>query len=71
MLVQDGNDTITLEIGSQGTLFPKCQVTDYVLRGEELENYSLFSFVQDTYENWMGSAGESGSTSQANSRRPG
>ena len=62
---------IMLEIGSQGTLFPKCQVTDYVLHGEELEDYSLFSFVQDTYENWIGSAGESGSTLQANSRGPG
>ncbi|KAM5532632.1 hypothetical protein V8D89_013676, partial [Ganoderma adspersum] len=44
------NETVTLELASAGRLITKCQVTDYMLRGPELDDYSLFTFVRNTYE---------------------
>ncbi len=47
---QDGNDNVTLELGSHGRIYAKSQVTDYMLRGEDIEGYNLFEFIRDTYE---------------------
>lgn len=41
---------MTLELSSERTLQFKCQITDYRLRGKELENYSVLDFFTDTYE---------------------
>ncbi|KAK7016117.1 hypothetical protein R3P38DRAFT_2786484 [Favolaschia claudopus] len=47
---EDGNDIVTLGVDSTGQLFAKCQVTDYLARGDELSGYNLVDFFVDTYE---------------------
>lgn len=47
---QEANECITLDIGHDGRLYSKCQVTDYMLRGHELEHLNVMSFFVDTYE---------------------
>lgn len=70
---QNGNEHVTLEVNGNGTLYAKCQLTDYALRGRELEDFSVFAFVMDTYETKVRSAdrdAERGPDSDA-ARRPG
>lgn len=44
---------MTLELDHSGRLYTQNQVTDYVLRGDALENYSVLDFFMDTYESTM------------------
>ena len=37
-------------MSSQGTLYAKSQVTDYLVCGNQLETYNVVSFFADTYE---------------------
>jgi hypothetical protein len=39
-----------LDVDSEGKIFPKCQATDYQLRGDLLEDYNVLDFFMDTYE---------------------
>jgi hypothetical protein len=41
---------VTLDIDSVGQIFAKCQVTDYICRGEALASYNMLDFFVDTYE---------------------
>ncbi|PSS32096.1 hypothetical protein PHLCEN_2v2137 [Hermanssonia centrifuga] len=48
---EDGDDMITLDITPEGGhVYAKSQVTDYQLRGDELEECNVHDFFRDTYE---------------------
>jgi hypothetical protein len=47
---QGENDIVTLDIDDGGRIFAKCQVTDYKLRGEQLERYNMLDYFTHTYE---------------------
>lgn len=47
---QDGNAQVTIELGANGRVHAKSQVTDYMLRGEGLDSLNLLQFITDTYE---------------------
>jgi len=48
--MEEENDTITLEVDSHGVMYPKSQVTDYMVRGDALEEYNLIEFFMNTYK---------------------
>ncbi len=64
---------MTLDVSSTGMLYVKSQLTDYMLRGSELEDYSVYSFVMDTYDTAIRPGdGEEGVQDQSDAaRRPG
>lgn len=39
-----------LDLGQDGHLYHRCQPTDYVLWGDELDDSNVISFFVDTYE---------------------
>ena len=41
---------MTLEVRTGGQLYVRSQLEDYTMRGNELESYSFFEFIIDTYE---------------------
>ncbi len=41
---------ITLDLNPRGQIYAKNQVTDYRLRGEELDSYNIYDYFTDTYE---------------------
>jgi hypothetical protein len=41
---------VTIGIDSGGQIFAKSQVTDYLLRGEDLSQFNLLRFFVDTYD---------------------
>ncbi|KAF8484113.1 hypothetical protein JB92DRAFT_3131919 [Gautieria morchelliformis] len=47
---EDGNDKVILEGSPDKGLTIKCQVIDYKLHGDELEEYNLIDFFVDTYD---------------------
>ncbi|PSR77379.1 hypothetical protein PHLCEN_2v7930 [Hermanssonia centrifuga] len=44
------DEFITLDTNSGGRIYARSQVTDYALRGNELERYSVYEFFLNTYE---------------------
>ncbi len=65
---------MTLELGAHGRIYAKSQVTDYMLRGDELQSHSLYEFMQDTYETDLSPAerqGEPADVDDDTARRPG
>ncbi|EMD31208.1 hypothetical protein CERSUDRAFT_78293 [Gelatoporia subvermispora B] len=47
----DGShDKVSLDTDNAGRIYPKCQLTDYALRGEQLGDMNVYSFFMDTYE---------------------
>ncbi len=48
--LQKQNENVTLEVSSNGTIYAKSQVTDYVLRNNAFSDLSLFDFTRHTYE---------------------
>ncbi|PSS19942.1 hypothetical protein PHLCEN_2v3115 [Hermanssonia centrifuga] len=44
------DEMITLDFNGGGRLYARSQVTDYVLRGDELEHYSVYEMFLNTYE---------------------
>ncbi|EMD32190.1 hypothetical protein CERSUDRAFT_99591 [Gelatoporia subvermispora B] len=44
------SDKVSLDTDNAGRIYPKCQVTDYILRGEQLDGMNVYSFFMDTYE---------------------
>jgi hypothetical protein len=50
---QDGNEILTLDTDSAGRIYPKSQVTDYMLHGEELQGNNIVEFFVNTYEDDM------------------
>ncbi len=70
--MQDGNENVTLDLSSAGNLFAKSQLTDYVLRGEELASFSVFRFIRDSYDaNVRGSEPSKPAMHEDATRRPG
>ena len=43
-------DIVVLELDSSGRLFPCSQVTDYMCRGDDLEDYNVLDFITETYD---------------------
>lgn len=43
-------DVITLDVESGGHLIARSVVEDYMLRGNELEHFSIMDFVVNTYK---------------------
>ena len=41
---------ITLDVDSSRWIYAKSQMTDYICRGEELEDYNLLDYFTETYE---------------------
>ncbi len=39
-----------MDVSSAGNLYAKSQLTDYVLRGDALADFSVFRFIKDTYD---------------------
>ncbi len=70
---QHGNENVTLDVSSDGTIYAKSQLTDYVLRGEALAEYSIFRFMMDTYDSPVRRNEESTGADDAGdgARRPG
>ncbi|KAF8313900.1 uncharacterized protein EI90DRAFT_3179477 [Cantharellus anzutake] len=52
-------------MAQNGTVQARSQLNDYMLRGTELEGYSLYNFLQDTYEEWTARAFRSGEANDA------
>jgi len=44
------NDIVILELDSTGRLFACSQVTDYMCRGDGLEDYNVLDFITETYD---------------------
>ena len=44
------NDIVILELDSTGRLFACSQVTDYMSRGDDLEDYNVLDFITETYD---------------------
>ncbi len=44
------NDVVTLDLNSQGRLYGKSQITDYIFRGDDLADYNIVQYFTDTYE---------------------
>ena len=51
---QPTDDILELDINMQGHIFPRNQVTDYVCRGEALQQHSILEFFVNTYEEDLG-----------------
>lgn len=60
---------VTLDIGSNGRVFARSQTRDYALRGPELESYSVWQFIKDTYEVDMTAADRRAAANPEDSRR--
>lgn len=43
-------ENVTLDIDTSGHVYPKNQVTDYILRGDFLESMNVLDFFVETYE---------------------
>ncbi len=57
-----------------GRIYAKSQVSDYMLRGDELQSHSLYQFMQDTYETDLSPAERAAPPADENDdseRRPG
>ena len=44
------SSTVSVVLHSNRRLYTQSQIEDYVLQREELENYSFFSFIVNTYK---------------------
>ena len=53
-LFQPTDDILELDIDMQGHIFSRNQVTDYVCRGEALQQHSVLEFFVNTYEEDLG-----------------
>ena len=51
---QNGNEVLSLAIDSFGKFYPKCQLTDYKLRGTPFESSNIIDYFVDTYEEKVG-----------------
>ncbi len=49
-MLQNIDEMITLDFNGVGRLYARSQVTDYALRGDELEHLSVYEFFSKTYE---------------------
>lgn len=47
---EEQEDNVEIAIDEQGRLVPRSQIEDYTYRGAQLEQYSILSFLVDTWE---------------------
>ncbi len=61
---------MTLDVSSEGRIYAKSQVTDYVLRGDTLSDCSLFEFVKNTYDGQLRPQDNAASTDEGRDKNP-
>jgi hypothetical protein len=64
------NELVELTIDKNGRIAARTNVTDYKLRGVELESFSFYAFMRDTYDEAITKHSNSGEPEENDSQRP-